>query len=172
MNRPIFLIGPPGAGKTYWAKRWAESNHWRWIDTDARVEEDSARTIDDIWDTQGQGHFRTLEHAAIRAISEDDCSNTIISVGAGAPVWLDNMNMMMDRGCVVYLEASPALLAERLEAAHTGRPLMKIYGGEEGLAQLIAEREMVYQKAHITLQADALTDATFAQILSACTNQP
>lgn len=172
MNRPIFLIGPPGAGKTFWAQRWAAAHDWRWVDTDARVEEEAGMSIDDIWNTQGQIQFRSLEHAVIRSLTEGDADGTLVSTGAGAPVWLDNMDKMLAAGCVVYLEAAPELLAKRLEEGHTGRPLMKIYGGKEGLQQLIEERRMVYEKAHITLQASDLTEASFAQIIAACTNRP
>ena len=169
---PIFLIGPPGAGKTQWAQRWAETHNLRWVDTDARVEEEAGMSIADIWETQGQIQFRSLEHAVIRSLTEGDSDNTIVSTGAGAPVWLDNMDKMLGAGCVVYLEADAALLAGRLEGEGGARPLLKIYGGEDGLAQLIAERAPIYEKAHLTLKAADCTDATFAQILQACTSQP
>ena len=172
MSRPIFLIGPPGAGKTHWAQRWADAHNLRWVDTDARVEHDAGKSIADIWELQGQETFRTLEHAAIRSLTEGDADKTIVSTGAGAPVWLDNMDKMMEAGCVVYLEADAALLAKRLEGEGGARPLLKIYGGEEGLAQLIAERAPIYGKAHITIQSADCTDATFSQILSACTSRP
>lgn len=171
MSKPIFLIGPPGAGKTHWARRWAEVHGLRHVDTDARVEEDAGMSIADIWDTYGQIHFRSLEHAAIRSLTEGDADNTVVSTGAGAPVWLDNMDKMAAADCVVYLEADAALLAKRLKGEGGARPLMKIYGGEEGLAQLIAERAPIYEKAHLTLQAADCTESTFAQILQACTSQ-
>lgn len=172
MSKPIFLIGPPGAGKTHWAKRWAEAHNLRWVDTDKRVEEDAGMTIADIWETQGQIQFRSLEHAAIRSLTEGDADNAIVSCGAGAAVWLDNMDKMLGAGCVVYLEADAAMLAQRLEKEGGARPLLKIYGGKDGLQQLIDERAPIYQKAHLTLQAADCTDATFDQILSACTNRP
>jgi shikimate kinase len=172
MSKPIFLIGPPGAGKTHWAQRWAAANDWRWVDTDARVEEEAGMSISDIWDTYGQIHFRSHEHAVIRSLTEGDADKTLVSCGAGGPVWIDNMDKMLGAGCVVYLEATADLLAERLEGEGGGRPLLKIYGGREGLEQLIAERAPIYEKAHLTLQAADCNDATFAQILAACTSRP
>lgn len=128
-------------------------------------------SIGDIWETQGQIQFRSLEHAVIRSLTEGDADDTVVSTGAGAPVWLDNMDKMLAAGCVVYLEAEAALLAKRLEGEGGARPLLKIYGGEDGLAQLIAERAPIYEKAHVTLHAADCSDATFDQILAACTDR-
>jgi len=171
MSSPIFLIGPPGAGKTYWAQRWAEAAGWQWVDTDARVEAETGLSVDDIFNLQGEQQFRSLEGAVIRSLTEGDAQNTIVSCGAGAAVWLDNLDRMLAAGCVVYLQAEPALLATRLEGAQTGRPLLKIYGGEEGLAELIRVREPLYEKAHITIAAADCAANTFAQILERCTNR-
>jgi shikimate kinase len=57
----IFLIGPPGAGKTACGQALAHKLACPFFDTDQLIEHTEGRTITDIFTTDGESHFRSLE---------------------------------------------------------------------------------------------------------------
>ena len=67
--------------------------------------------------------------------------------------------MMLACGKVVYLKTSPQDLARRLLHSHTERPLIKGKTEKElqqYIIEKLAEREIFYNRAHITVQTENL----------------
>ena len=59
------LVGFMGAGKTTVGRIIAERLGQPFVDSDVLIEQRHGRSIRDIFDTQGEGYFRELEHATI-----------------------------------------------------------------------------------------------------------
>jgi shikimate kinase len=153
----IYLIGFMGAGKTYWGKIWAKQLQLEWIDLDAAIESRAGLSIETIFNTQGEAAFRKLEQACLHQTATQN--NLLCSLGGGAPLYENNMDWINTQGTSVWLEASPELLAVRIEADPAKRPLLQ---GKSGIAlikqirTMLNNRASIYQQATIRLNADAL----------------
>ena len=65
----VFLIGFMGAGKSTVGPRLATRLELPFIDLDDRIVAEQGRPIAEIFDADGEAHFRSLERKAIEAIA-------------------------------------------------------------------------------------------------------
>jgi len=166
----VFLIGMPGSGKSHWAKLWAQAFNWQWQDTDHLIEGREGK-IHDIFAHHGEPFFREKEQEVLTALIADPANSTIIATGGGLPFYHHNLAMMKTAGCVVYLQATAEELFTQLQADPIKRPLLQRGDLQEEITALLQTRTPVYTQAHLTLAAKSLTPATFAEIISVCTNR-
>jgi shikimate kinase len=168
----IFLVGMPGAGKSYWGRAWSEQHHWSFLDLDNQVEALADVSIPQIFASVGEEGFRAIEaHALVQSISGAGALNTIIATGGGTPMYGDNMELMLQSGCVAYLSARTKTLLSHLTGSHINRPLLAELSPEK-LEALLEERIAFYQQAHYKVEVEKITESTFAQIQKACSNRP
>jgi shikimate kinase len=64
----ILLIGPPGAGKSTVGEALAKDLQVDFIDTDQLIEEETGKTITDIFVVDGEPHFRLIELETLRGV--------------------------------------------------------------------------------------------------------
>lgn len=162
----VFLVGMPYAGKTYWGRLVAGHYGLPFNDLDEVVSREAGKAIHEIFDEQGEAHFRRAEHTSLMRLIAQPVGG-VVSCGGGTPCYRGNMASMRDAGITVYLQASPEYLLANRERSAVRRPLF----GEEAptpqqLAALMKERERYYLQAHYILQAADISVATFAQILN------
>jgi shikimate kinase len=143
----IVVIGFMGAGKSVVGKALARRLGFRFQDTDEMVERKTKRSIEEIFETDGEARFRELEHSAIKQACRG--SSRVIACGGGAILQLRNHELLKDAGPVVYLRATNETLRARLRNPD-GRPLLKASGSFE---RLLAERAPGYEAA-----ADVVVD--------------
>ncbi|MBK9390342.1 MAG: AAA family ATPase [Bacteroidetes bacterium] len=149
-NHIVYIIGFMGSGKSTAGRNLAESLGWSFIDLDHKIEEHTGMKIPEIFSRYGEDHFREIESLMLRSIAPD--SNTVVATGGGAPCYNDNMKFMLKTGLTIYLELTPAQLADRLRGSSDERPLIKNMQGEELLHYIenkLSERSEWYQKSHI-----------------------
>lgn len=171
MDRFIFLIGMPGCGKSYWGARWAKGQGCPFVDLDEEIETAAAITIPAIFQDYGEALFREKERVTLQQVISSRPSPSIIATGGGTPVFFDNLQVMKSAGCVVYLTAAVDYLADRIGRESVVRPLLSSGDLKQQLATMLAKREAIYEQAHLIFPAERLSDATFAEILTACTNR-
>jgi len=110
----ITLIGYRGSGKSSVARILAAKLNMAWIDSDDVIEEQSGRSIREIFAEDGEPKFRRLEQAVIRELTGRE--TLVIAAGGGAILAEENRLMMKSAGPVVWLQASVRNLAERIQA--------------------------------------------------------
>ena len=158
-GKSIFLIGFMGCGKSTFGRKLAAQFDYEFIDMDTFIEEQSGKTIPQIFAEEGEDYFRNLEKEAIKELSNK--KNCVIATGGGAPCFNDNMALMNELGITVYLELSPEKLAQRLVLDKTERPVLQGKNGDELVAHissLLQNRELYYKTAKITVDADSPED--------------
>ena len=138
----IYLVGYMGAGKTTLGKSLAQRLHLNYIDTDYFIENRYRKKISDIFATEGEAHFRAIEHTILLEISEFE--DVVISTGGGLPCFHDNMTIMNNTGVTVYIEVPVEELAARLDISKNVRPVLRNRSGSE-LEEFIKDNMVVRQ---------------------------
>jgi len=155
---PLFLIGPRGSGKTTVGRRLAKRLHVDFLDTDARIVETAGVDVASIVAAKGWEGFRDLESVALdeACLLALEANGLVIATGGGMVLREANRERMRDAGLVIYLKGDVATLAGRLRRSPLSgqRPALTDKSLEDEIAQVLAEREPLYQAcAHAVLDA-------------------
>jgi shikimate kinase len=118
----ILLIGPPGAGKSTVGEALAKDLQIDFIDTDQLIEEETGKTITDIFVVDGEPHFRLIELETLRGVLTRQAG--VISLGGGAPISEQAQSEIKNsESHVVFLDVSLATAAPRV-GFNRDRPLL------------------------------------------------
>ena len=153
-TRCVVLIGLMGAGKTEVGSELAKMLGYEFIDTDTLIAARAGKSINEIFDREGEPTFRRMEREIIQELKGTKAA--VISVGGGAPTDVANRKILTHLGHVVYLKASPRELYLRMKNDQT-RPLLRTRDPQGRLKELLAEREFAYDQADIAINTDDLT---------------
>lgn len=153
--RNIALTGFMGTGKSVVARTLGRLTGFNVVDVDTVVERESGRSVQDIFESNGEQAFRDMESAAIKRICQG--RGQVISTGGGAVLRAENMEALRTgSGVIVNLRATAEVVYERTR--HTGhRPLLQIDDPLLRIRELIAEREEFYANADIVVDTDGLS---------------
>jgi shikimate kinase len=154
----IFLIGYMGCGKSTMGRALAASLNMTFIDLDTYLEERYFRTIPQIFAEEGEENFRLKERKVLEEVSAFD--KVIIATGGGAPCFFDNIELMNNSGCCIFLDVEIDSLVNRLIHAKTERPLIKGKSPEElhlFIEGMMQKRLPFYEKARYILKGNEIT---------------
>ena len=152
-DRSVLLSGLMGAGKSRVGRALASRLGWQFVDSDQSVEEASGMKVAEIFAREGEAAFRRRERAALEALPTHRC---VVALGGGAVVAAENRRVLAAKGTLVWLDAAPETLVERIGDA-ADRPLLAGLdraGRVARLAQLRAERQSAYAEAPIRIETD------------------
>jgi shikimate kinase len=136
----VYLVGMPGSGKSTVGREVAGRLGVPFVDLDEEVERRSGATVSQIFASEGEAGFRTLEARALVDASRQDPS--VVACGGGVVLEPANRITLRNTGTCVYLHVPLAVLEERVEPA-ADRPLIRAEGD---LERLLAEREGLYRE--------------------------
>lgn len=163
MNKNIVLVGLSGSGKSTLGNILSSLSGYALVDTDAIIVKLQNRSINNIFETNGEEFFRTLETQVSKEISAFD--KQIISTGGGIVLKEKNLEYLKHNGIVFYLKTSVNSLLKRLEGDNT-RPLLKTDDVKKKLENMLEIRGKLYEKADVTIETDKLTpEETAKEIL-------
>lgn len=163
MNKNIVLVGLSGSGKSTLGNILSSLSGYALVDTDAIIVKLQNRSINNIFETNGEEFFRTLETQVSKEISTFD--KQIISTGGGIVLKEKNLEYLKQNGVVFYLKTSVNTLLKRLEGDNT-RPLLKTDDVKKKLENMLEIRGKLYEKADVTIETDKLTpEETAKEIL-------
>lgn len=146
-GHPIILIGLMGCGKTTVGKALSKRTGMPLLDTDSIIEEQTGKSIPDIFRLHGESHFRALETALLRYLLEQSITPApIISTGGGIVVRPENREILRKLGFTVWLNVSVSALLNRT-ANSVNRPLLQTPDRKATLSRLLAERRDFYRDA-------------------------
>lgn len=149
----LWLIGMMGSGKSTVGSKVADRLHLAFVDTDELVTAVTETTITDLWAGSGEESFRRLESQMIASAASG--SPVVVATGGGVVLDESNIAAMRESGLVVWLKASPQVLAKRIGRDST-RPLLA--GSDDpvaALSALLQQREAHYREAaHAIVDTD------------------
>ncbi|KKB99484.1 shikimate kinase [Mycobacterium nebraskense] len=143
------LVGLPGSGKSTIGRRLAKALGVGFLDTDAAIEQQTGRSIADIFATDGEQEFRRIEEDAVRAALADH--DGVVSLGGGA-VTSPGVCEALAGHTVIYLEIS-ASEGVRRTGGSAVRPLLAGADRAEKFKALMAKRVPLYRRVS-TIRVD------------------
>ena len=143
--RHLVLVGLMGAGKTTVGERCAEKLGRPFVDTDDLIEATAQLSVADIFDQFGEAHFRELERQAVADVAASP-TPLVIACGGGAVLDADSRRVLRANGVVVWLQAPPSVLGERV-AGNRARPLLHDGTPVDTLERLALTRAPAYEAA-------------------------
>lgn len=162
MKENIILIGYMGSGKTTVGQTLAEKLSYRFLDTDAYIEEEQETTISHIFKEYGEEYFRDIETKTIKNM-EKHVNHSIVSTGGGLPLRECNGEILKKLGFVVFLSVKKETVLKRLEG-DTQRPLLQGDNVEKKIEEMLAFRNPIYEySAHLKVEADNKTIEEIAE---------
>lgn len=168
----IFIIGMPGAGKTHWGKLLANELKLPFTDMDEYIERKEKNSIKNIFEVQGEQAFRNIETDVLQTIINMQVDKGVIACGGGTPVFNDNLSLMKQNGCVVYLKANVELLKKNISLHHVSRPLLDDNSNlNDTLRNLLEQREKVYMQANVTIDIENTTLQDLKNKIEQCINR-
>ena len=147
----IVLIGPRGAGKSAIARRLAARLGWEIVSTDARVVDRIGRSIADYVAEHGWEAFRDVETHVIAALGGTE--RAISDTGGGAVLREENRRALTALGPVIYLTATPDVLAGRIGDGADRPSLTDGRSAADEIADVLRERAPLYRSV-ATLTVD------------------
>ncbi len=150
----IALTGFMGSGKTTVGQILADTLGCPFIDLDDVIVKKAGRSIPAIFISEGEKGFRRMEKKALEEnVGKYAESTAVLALGGGTVTVPGAVSLLQEKTLCIYLKATLDTLLTHLKGAREGRPL-----AQGNLAQLLQEREALYQKAaHICLDTDGLS---------------
>jgi len=169
MKKHIYLTGFMGAGKSRVGRTFARQWNWPFYDTDSIIEKEVAKSVMEIFDTDGEDRFRLLEKEVIQKLATE-VYPAIISLGGGALMDTENFKLINETGLLIYIKSAPEFLFERVH--HTDkRPLLKVDRDANFDENLLAKiknllklREPVYLQSDIVERDGLEVEAIYQQL--------
>ncbi|MFI5044615.1 MAG: shikimate kinase [Acidimicrobiales bacterium] len=165
-ERHIALIGLSGTGKSTLAPRLAVRLGIAAVDIDGQIVERCGASIAEIFRERGETEFRDLESSLLAEALDGPAA--VVATGGGIVLRDDNRRRLGADAQVVWLNATPEQLADRLAIGGEERPLL----GDQALValrRLSSEREDLYRGlADVEVDTDGVTpDDVVEHIISA-----
>jgi shikimate kinase len=138
----LFLVGLMGAGKTTVGRLLARRLKLRFYDSDQEIERRCGVKIPVIFEIEGEAGFRSREQQVIAELAIQE--GIVLATGGGAVLADENRRHLSSGGTVVYLNARPEDLYERVRQDRH-RPLLATADPLARLRELHAERDPLYR---------------------------
>lgn len=150
----LYLVGYRCTGKTSVGRLLSKMLKWDFVDMDRQLEAEAGMPIQDMVARWGWQHFRAMEGHLLEQLSHT--SRRVIATGGGVVTSASNITAMRASGKVVWLQASPAVIAERMVADNNTVLQRPPLHGQDSLAEIediLRERLHLYKQA-MDLQVD------------------
>ena len=170
MQRPLFLTGMMGCGKSTVGRLLAHELGAPFIDLDRRIERIFGVTVEALF-ARGEDDFRACERGALLGLLDEPAfaaREAVVATGGGVVVDPRNRADMARAGVVVHLDVPVDELARRVEG-EGGRPLLdgSTIEVRRRLGELLAARSHAYRAADLTVDGRGTPEQVAGRIRAA-----
>lgn len=150
----IILIGFMACGKSSVGRRLSQAIDLEFLDTDSLIEQKAGTSISDIFSTQGEPAFRTMETECLKELINREGGAFVLSVGGGLPIREENRRLLSQIGTVIYLRVTPDTVFMRVRNDKS-RPLLQTTNPRGRIMDMMNARKQFYEDAaDYVLEAD------------------
>ena len=135
----VYLCGFMGCGKTTVGTELASMLDASYTDMDEYIVKKAGRSIPQIFEENGEAHFRMLETEAVKELAE---KGGVISCGGGAMLKKENADIANAGGVVVYIDTSFETCYNRIK--HDNNRPIAANNTKEQLEDIYQNRIPVY----------------------------
>jgi shikimate kinase len=161
----LVLIGYRGTGKSVVAAILSRKLGMSAVSLDAEIVREAGMTISEIVEEHGWPWFRDLEATVTKRFAEQD--GLILDTGGGVILRPENTENLRRGGVLFWLEASAAVIVDRIRDSSERPPLTEGKSFLQEVAEVLEERLPLYRAAaDRAIATDALTpDAVADEII-------
>ncbi len=142
----VSLIGFMCSGKSSTGRMLARQLGWSHYDTDAMIVERTGMSVQEIFESEGESHFRAIEHEIVEELPPE--RDLVLSTGGGLVLSEGTMEILRVQGPVFWLRVTKSEVLERCQRPWAARrPLLTTAPDLEArITHLMAVREPLYRK--------------------------
>ncbi len=151
-KKNICIMGLMGSGKSIIGKDLSKYLNFKYYDTDREIELKTKKTINTIFEEDGEEYFRNIEEKiCIELLGHNNC---VISLGGGSIVNKKIRKIIRQNSYSIYLQVKLNNLLNRLKSSNK-RPLLKNnFNKKNILNKLYKDRKKFYEKADFIVNND------------------
>jgi shikimate kinase/3-dehydroquinate synthase len=152
----LFLVGPPGIGKSTVAPLLAGMLGASVFETDRAIARRARKSNKEVIEQDGMDSFRDLESRVIASLRPTPAW-IVVDTGGGAPIREENRKRMRELGLIIGLRGSVERITAGIAATMAKRPNQHV-APEERARSVLRERRVAYADVDIAFDVDR--DAT------------
>ena len=140
-KKNICIMGLMGSGKSIIGKDLSKNLNLKFYDTDKEIEKKENKTINEIFENNGEKYFRKKEKEFLKSIPNS--LNMVIATGGGIVTDQENREKLKENR-VIFLNASVERQSKRTSRSDK-RPLLKNVDRLKKLRELYNQRLKFYK---------------------------
>jgi 3-dehydroquinate synthase len=161
----LFVVGPPGIGKSSVTPALARHFGAAVIELDREIERRAGKSCKNVIEQDGMARFRELESSALLRLGPTP-SWVVVDTGGGAPISEDNRAFMRQRGLIVGLRGSLDRVTSGIAATMAKRPNQDV-GPRDRARAVLRDRKAAYADTDVTFDVDGATSEETARAIAA-----
>src|SRR2546427_12241518 len=151
----IFLVGPPGIGKSSVAPVLAHHFGAAVIELDREIQRRAGKPNKDLIEQEGMDRFRDVESSVLKGLARTP-SWVVVDTGGGAPIREENRRLMRGLGLIIGLRGSLDRVASGIAATQSKRPYQNV-APRDRARQVLQERRKAYAGTDVTFDVGGAT---------------
>ena len=152
-NKSIVFLGMMGSGKSSIGSLVSKKLNIPFIDIDNLIEEHAGMTISEIFEVNGENHFRNLEEIITMKVLKR--KNVVISLGGGGFINDKIRKNVLINHFSFWLNWDDLVLIKRIKGSKK-RPLAS-KSTEQKIKAIINKRKKIYSRADFKINCNKLT---------------
>ncbi len=159
-GRNLYLVGMMGSGKSRTGPPLAKKLAYGFVDVDEVIEKVAKKSIQAIFDADGETGFRELETEVLKAIGKRH--SLVVATGGGIVTRSENWGIL-HQGIVIWIDPDRETLVSRLQSDQTVRPMLK-NNLIQKLDILLKERLPFYRESdlHLSVSSESPEEVALA----------
>ena len=151
-KKNICIMGLMGSGKSIIGKDLGKYLNLKFYDTDKQIEIEAKKSINAIFEEDGETYFRDIEEKICIELLEHN--NCVISLGGGSIINRKIRKAIIQNSYSIYLKVKLDNLLNRIKTSYKRPLLNKKLNKREILQNLYYDRKKFYEKADLIVKND------------------